>query len=68
MRDEKWSDNSIQFPRLLAEIAAVVEFSEDDWNALLESMDLETDQLSELFDRAQDAWEEIKEENYPYSS
>jgi hypothetical protein len=37
----KWEDNSIQFPRLLAEINACVEISEKDWKELQESMDLE---------------------------
>ncbi len=54
-----WHDNSIQFPRLLAEIAATVELTEDQWDDLLASMDLETDDLRELFDRAQEAWEGI---------
>jgi hypothetical protein len=58
----KWEDNSIQFPRLLAEINACVEISEKDWKELQESMDLEEDEIIELFDRANDEWERIKQE------
>lgn len=57
----KWQDNSIQFPRLLAEIIAVG-LSEEQWDGLLDAMDLESDDLSELFDRAQEEWERIKEQ------
>lgn len=56
--DDRWNDNAIQFPRLLAEIAATVDLSPEQWGELLASMDIETAELSELFDRAQTAWEE----------
>jgi len=62
--DKLWSDNSIQFPRLIAEIAGI-DIGEKAWDELLESMGLESDQLSELFDRAQEEWEKIKEKNCP---
>jgi hypothetical protein len=57
-KNEKWLDNSIQFPRLIAEIAAtqVIDFA-----ALGESMDLEQIEISELFERASTAWEQIKQ-------
>lgn len=55
-----WEDDSIQFPRLLSEIIAVG-LSETQWDDLLLSMDLTSDELSELFDRAQAAWENAKE-------
>ena len=55
-----WNDNSIQFPRLLAEIAATVELSPAQQVKLCESMDITFQELGELFDRAQDAWERIK--------
>jgi hypothetical protein len=57
----KWLDNSIQFPRLIAEILAVG-LDEQQWDDLLTSMDLESDDLSELFDRAQYEWEKAKEQ------
>lgn len=59
-RDDLWSDNPVQFARLLAEISYL------DYRPLLpelsDSMDLEEDRIHELFDRAQDAWEKHKKE------
>jgi len=55
----KWEDNSIQFPRLLAEILATQENL--DYEALSESMGLEQARIDELFDRADAEWERIKE-------
>ena len=55
----KWLDNSIQFPRLLAEIIGVG-LSDEQWESLLETMDLGSDELNELFDRAQSEWEKAK--------
>ena len=57
---DKWHDNSIQFPRLLAEINACVEISDEDWAALCESMDLKGSDINDLFDRADREWERIK--------
>jgi len=53
-----WDDNRVQFARLICEIVANVDdlhFAE-----LCESMDLEPDQLQELFDRADEVWEAAK--------
>ena len=59
-----WEDNSIQFPRLLAEILATQE--DLDWSALCTSMDLEhVRQLDELFERADREWERIKAKTCP---
>ena len=60
MSNKKWNDNSIQFPRLIAEINACVDISEKDWIALQESMDLSEGDIMDLFDRANDEWEKIK--------
>lgn len=57
-----WENNAIQFPRLLAEIIGNG-LSETQWDDLLASMDLESDQLNNLFDRAQAEWERIKAES-----
>lgn len=57
MSDAKWNDNAIQFPRLLAEIMATQEI---DLATLAESMDLSIDDVNELFDRADQAWESAK--------
>jgi hypothetical protein len=56
MPKDIWKNSSIQFPRLLAEIMAVG-LTEAQWDGLLESMDLESDRLSELFERAQKLFE-----------
>lgn len=55
-----WHDDSIQFPRLLAELSAALSFDDDLWNDLTEAMDITDDELNELLDRAQNAWERIK--------
>lgn len=56
---ENWQRDDYQFPRLISEIMAQG-MTESQWDGLLEAMDLESDDLSELFDRAQQAWERIK--------
>lgn len=58
-----WENNSIQFPRLLAEICACQD--DLDLNALADSMDLEVEEVCELLYRAQDEWEEIKRKHCP---
>lgn len=59
-----WDCDPIQFPRLLAEIAATQGKLPDE-PALRESMDLEQAEINELFDRAQRAWDEIKARTIP---
>lgn len=53
----QWDDNHKQFARLIAEIAASGGLSNKQLTALSESMDLDLDQLDELFDRAQCEWD-----------
>ena len=62
--DQRWADDSIQFPRLLAEIRANWSPSSEEWADLCESMDLEVERVDELFDRAGDAWELIKRDMF----
>ena len=50
-----WNNNEIQFARLLCETMATQEI---DYEALQESMDLGKLDISELFDRAHDVWED----------
>jgi hypothetical protein len=57
-----WERDDIQFPRLLAEIAATIELTGSQWSSLYESMDISSDDLDELFSRAQAAWEKHKQE------
>lgn len=61
--DERWKDNAIQFPRLLAEILATQNAL--NMTALAESMDLEISQVRELFVRAEGISEEIKQQTAP---
>lgn len=55
----RWARIDIQIPRLLSEIPGVG-LSESQWDALLEAMDLASDELSEVFGRAQARWERLK--------
>ena len=55
----KWKDNSIQFPRLIAELEAAGAFTPEVTEQLCESMDLTVDEISELVDRAQYTWDNI---------
>ncbi len=56
--ESEWNKNSVQFPRLLAEINATQENLDE--NALADAMDITIAELDELFDRAGIAWERIK--------
>lgn len=57
MIQAKWNDNTIQFPRLLCEINATQTL---DFHLLAAEMDLSIEEVIELFDRADFAWEQIK--------
>ena len=65
MQNEKWRDNHIQFPRLLAEILATPAITSAVMKELCESMDLTPGEVDELFDRAQLNWERIKQNKKP---
>ena len=65
MAKDLWEYNHIQFPRLLSEIMACVDISEKNWTELEESMDLSRDEILELFNRAQEDWESIKNMHCP---
>jgi len=54
-----WNDNAVQYPRLLAEINITIDFTEEQLNALCLSMDLTLEEIHELFNRANDEWEEL---------
>lgn len=53
-----WERDDVQFSRLLAEISATQDSL--DIPALAESMDLSVEEVNELFDRADAAWERQK--------
>jgi hypothetical protein len=57
--DTLWSNDEIQFARLIGELCAV-DLGEYLWDELLENMDLESDELSQLFERGQKRWDQIK--------
>ena len=53
-----WSNNLIQFARLLCEIMATQE--NFDFDVLCEEMGITQGELSELLDRANETWENFK--------
>jgi hypothetical protein len=63
--NEVWMDDSIQFPRLLAEIAANVNLTNRQVRHLCDSMDISKNELNELFDRAVMRFEYNKEKICP---
>lgn len=54
-----WDHNSTQFPRLLAELRAYG-LTESQYTALEDAMDLGREDIDELFERAEDEWNELK--------
>jgi hypothetical protein len=61
--NDKWYDNSIQFPRLLAEILALGMLFPNQYDRICDAMGLTRDEVDELFERAEDEWTDIKERN-----
>jgi len=59
--DDLFANNSIQFPRLLAEINAVG-LTDKQLTDISASMDLDRRHIKALFDRAEIAFEVIKED------
>jgi hypothetical protein len=57
---DPWSDDLVQFARLIDEIRATQDVTA--WTDLCSSMDLDPEQVDELFDRAHKVWEKAKEE------
>jgi len=51
-----WADDATQFPRLLMEINACG-LSEEQYTDIAASMDLSAEQVDELLDRAEKAWD-----------
>lgn len=65
MFDEKnepdpWDNDLVQFARLIVEINANVAILPEDGLALLDSMDFDLEDLTELMDRADAVWEKAK--------
>jgi len=61
IKKDVWNDDSVQFPRLLAEINAIG-LSEEQYEELGELMDLEASEINELFDRAISVFEYNKKQ------
>ena len=57
----RWLDDTVQFARLLSEMGAIGLPDGDNWDALLENMDLSRPELDSLFDRAHTVFESSKE-------
>lgn len=57
---DRWKDDSIQFPRLLAEIWAGGLMNRQ-IEKIAASMDLTEEEVAELFERAEGTWDGIKE-------
>jgi hypothetical protein len=57
---KNWENNAIQFSRLIAEMEASGAFTEELSETLCTEMDISMDDLSEIVDRAQKTWDEIK--------
>ena len=55
-----WNNNSIQFPRLLSEIYANIELTEEQWTNLCNSMDLSQAEILEIMERADNVWQDLK--------
>lgn len=70
MSNSNWENNSIQFPRLLAEIEASGAFDlrlpdgQRIVDSVAESMDLDVSEVYELLDRAQVEWDRIKAQTF----
>ena len=61
---KNWENDAIQFARLIAEMEAAGYFASDSKKlerALLAFMDITPAQLSELVERAQQVWDDVKE-------
>lgn len=57
-----WDNNLVQFARLLCEIRANIVATPQEWTDLKESMDLPSQDVEALFDRAEVVWESAKME------
>jgi hypothetical protein len=65
MMKNPWKDNSVQFPRLIAEAAASGAFTESVLQEMSDSMDLPKHEIGQLIDRAQAEWGRIKQRTCP---
>jgi hypothetical protein len=59
MSKDYWDRDDVQFPRLLAEIKAVG-LTAEQLEGLRKSMDLSSEQVVEILDRAEETWDALK--------
>lgn len=59
---DNWSNNHVQFTRLLEEIRANINFTDEQKSDLEISMDLDWENIEDIFERAMYEFEEIKEQ------
>lgn len=60
MTENRWYNDLLQFSRLISEVEAAGGFTEELYQELQTSMDLEAGHIDELIDRAQENWEAYK--------
>ena len=58
--DPNWDNDLVQFARFITEINANVLLSEEEWNSLLESMDITKPLARELVERAEEVFSAAK--------
>ena len=58
-KETNWTDKTVQYPRLLAEIRAIG-LSKEQYEALKESMDLTVDEIDDVLEWAETDWQTIK--------
>jgi hypothetical protein len=58
---QEWDNNLLQFARILSELRAFGLGGEGVWDELIEQTGLSSEQLNDLFERAQFVWEQAKE-------
>lgn len=63
-KKSNWERNEYQFPRFIAEAEAAGAFTNAVIDEMAGSMDLDTDDVLDIIDRAQNEWEKIKDGKY----
>lgn len=58
--NRNWKNDAIQFPRLLAELRAIGLYPQQ-YAELIEAMDLSEGEIDAVLERAETAWQAIKE-------
>ena len=67
IKPDGWENNSIQFPRLLAELQSTGALTPNVIITVAEEMDVAPEYVEELIDRACNEWDNIKIQTGPQS-